>query len=307
MIEGSIMDVVRPTVEGLLKTIKSGIGIDAAKLHTGICIWDGQKVETYGFRLNEYDKDDPFAEYKMRRDFKNKLLEYVDGKTFQVCIIEDCYGGENFDTVRKLLAIQTVIDELIFEKRVFVDEFYRKKEPVWFSNFRKIYKVAKGYDSKIETQMILEYLNFDFYMQYKDYPDRADDAKKRDLPTKSSFFFEDRCDATAQLLSIAMEKITNQGRVSEKPISFADIKVYYLNAPVLTFSNDKVLKVTDKPRTVKLNTRNLQQSIIDCVKSFPDDVMIAEVPVDKLGVFGVKQKFTFYSDGEGWIVFYKKR
>ena len=44
----------------------------------------------------------------MRRDLKVKLSEIVVGRDFEVCIVEDVYGGENFDTVRKLLNLNTV-------------------------------------------------------------------------------------------------------------------------------------------------------------------------------------------------------
>ena len=34
--------------------------------------------------------------------------------------------------------------------------------------------------------------------------------------------------------------------------------------------------------------------------------MYAELPVDKLGVFGLDHKFTFYPSGQGYLVFYVK-
>ena len=40
------------------KVMKSGIGIDAAKNHTGITIWDGNEVTTYGFALGDYNLRD---------------------------------------------------------------------------------------------------------------------------------------------------------------------------------------------------------------------------------------------------------
>lgn len=180
------------TVLNMLEMIHSGIGLDISKNHTGVFIWDNGAVEEYGFALPEYDSNDPHAEYRMRLAFKTKLKEIVNGRYFEHCIVEDCYGGDNFDTVRKLLALNTVIDELIFEGVVKVDHFYRWKEPVWLSNFRLLYKQKGHLKAKVETQGILEYLEYDFYLKNKDLPK----ARKEEI------FFEDKCDACGQLLSV---------------------------------------------------------------------------------------------------------
>ena len=77
--------VRKATVEDILKSIKSGIGLDVAKNHTDICIWNGTSVETFGFALIDYSKDDCFSEYKMRRDFKQKLSHIVTRKKPEYC------------------------------------------------------------------------------------------------------------------------------------------------------------------------------------------------------------------------------
>ena len=161
------MIIEKLTVLNLFKTIKSGIGLDISKNHTGIVIWNGKTIETYGFAIEEYDKSDYFAEYKMRRDFKEKLYQIVKDRHFEYCIVEDVYSGENFDTVRKLLALQTVIDELIFEHVCVVDNFVRWLQVEWSKYTRQVYKQAGRLKSKLETQGILEYLEFDFYLEHK--------------------------------------------------------------------------------------------------------------------------------------------
>ena len=176
----------KPTVESLLKTIPSGIGLDIAKNHSGIFIWDNGKMEKYGFALDEYEKNDPFAEYKMRRQIKQKLSEIVRGRYFEHCIVEDVYAGENFDTVRKLLALNTVIDELIFERVLTINKFYRWNEPKWSKATRSIYKQRGRLKSKFETQGLLEYLEYDFLLEHKD----AKRAKKGEV------VFEDICEAS---------------------------------------------------------------------------------------------------------------
>ncbi len=301
----------RPTVVSILKdAFKSGLAIDAAKDHTGICIFENDTVTTYGFALDEIDQEkDMHWEYRMRLDFKNKLASYIEGKYFDVIVIEGCYGGKNFDTVRKLLALNTVIDELIFDNRVFCREFYRVSEPTWMSHFRKIFKTQPGMDVKAETQQILEYLNFDFYMENKDNPNGDRDADKLGVQSKTSIFFEDRCDATGQLLSIAVMKAhTSPETETKKEYKFSDIKFEYINMPVpeLSFIKDKIM-LANKPQTVVLNTRNIKQSMLDAIYIYPDSVCIAEIKPSKLGVFGLNYNLPFYDDDEGWLVFYNKK
>ena len=39
------------TTESVLSQIPSGVGLDIAKNHTGVCIWDGSSIEVCGFSL----------------------------------------------------------------------------------------------------------------------------------------------------------------------------------------------------------------------------------------------------------------
>ena len=291
-----IVKYEKPTVLSLFKTIPSGIGLDIAKNHSGICIWNGESIEQYGFALDDFDKKDPFAEYKMRRQFKQKLSEIIKGRYFEHCIIEDVYGGENFDTTRKLLALNTVIDELIFEHCCTVNKFYRWNEPKWSSATRSIYKQRGRLKSKIETQGLLEYLEYDYYLEHKD--DKS--------AVKKEIFFEDICDATAMLLAVVANETLNLNIAKQSSIKMSDIKMIYLEDTMDTYScSDK--RVNEEGFiSVDLDYRNIEKSIVNQVSQHPNDVLCAFLPSSKLGVFGLKHKFTFYDSEEGYLLFYKK-
>ena len=291
-----IVKYEKPTVLSLFKTIPSGIGLDIAKNHSGICIWNGESIEQYGFALDDFDKKDPFAEYKMRRQFKQKLSEIIRGRYFEHCIIEDVYGGENFDTTRKLLALNTVIDELIFEHCCTVNKFYRWNEPKWSSATRSIYKQRGRLKSKIETQGLLEYLEYDYYLKHKD--DKS--------AVKKEIFFEDICDATAMLLAVVANETLNLNIAKQSSIKMSDIKMIYLEDTMDTYScSDK--RVNEEGFiSVDLDYRNIEKSIVNQVSQHPNDVLCAFLPSSKLGVFGLKHKFTFYDSEEGYLLFYKK-
>lgn len=292
---GSVL--AKPTLVSMLKTIPSGLALDVAKNHTGVVHWDGSELHRYGFAIDEYDKTDPFAEYKMRRQFKAKLREIVLGLSVKYCVIEDVFGGENFDTVRKLLALQTVIDELIFEHVLFVDTFFRWNEPKWSALTRSIYKQRGRLKSKVETQGILEYLEDEFVLEHK-----ADsESRKREL------FYEDICDATGILLGVVAHEIMQVNIARAPSLKLSQLKLYYMEDLEDTYGHRDRRVREEGFISVDLDYRALERSILLQAAQHPDDVLCALLPSSKLGVFGAKHGFTFYDSEESYLLFYVKK
>lgn len=289
--------IAKPTLVGMLKTIPSGLALDVAKNHTGVVHWDGQELHRYGFAIDEYDKSDPFAEYRMRKQFKSKLSEIVSGLSVTYCVIEDVYGGENFDTVRKLLALQTVIDELIFEHVLFVDKFFRWNEPKWSAMTRTIYKQRGKLKSKVETQGILEYLEDEFVLAHKE--DSA--AAKREL------FFEDICDATGILLGVVASEIMQVNIAKAPAVKLSQVKMVYIEDLEDTYGHKDRRIREEGFISVDLDYRSLERSIVLQASQHPDDVLCALLPSSKLGVFGMKNGFKFYDSEESYLLFYLKK
>ena len=201
------MQITKTTLFDFFKYIKSGIALDVAPDHTGVVIWDGEKVTEYGFRV-EIDSKSVHWEYKMRRDFKQELKKIVSGKDFEVCVIEGVYGGVNYDTTQKLLALNTVIDELIFEGVWFITEFFRWKPSEWLAKARMVYKQRGKLKTKLEIQGILEYLGYEFYITNKDKSDKE----------KAEMFFEDKCDACGMLLAVCVARVFLINKVENSDI-----------------------------------------------------------------------------------------
>lgn len=299
--------VEKPTVVNILKTVPSGIGLDIAKNHTGIVIWNGKEIETYGFLLTEYDKLDYFGEYKMRREFKQKLKEIVQGRHFEYCIVEDVYGGDNFDTVRKLLALNTVMDELIFDEVCTVTKFVRWKQVQWAAAARHIYKQKGKPTSKVETQNLMEYLEFDFYLKYKDYPEGKRESEKTGLPTKGEIFFEDICDACGMLLGLVIAEKYNLNTTKSSSIKMSDIKMLYVDDIEDTYAiRDKRVR-EEGLIIIDFNYPRIEDGIKQEILKHPNDVLCAEIPPSKLGRFGLQHNFTFYDSDEGYLIFYNKK
>lgn len=287
--------IERATIYDILTQVPSGLGLDISKNHTGIIVWDGKEIKDYGFALESRDRSDYFAEYRMRLEFKENLSAVIGGMQFSVIIVEDVYGGENFDTVRKLLALNTVIDELIFERKVICDEFFRWNEPMWLSNARLLYKQRGKLKAKIETQGILEFLQWDYYLTHKD----------DTIAQKKEIFFEDKCDACGMLLGVCASKLFKPVLTEKSNLKLSDIKMFYCESEE-QLEGMGCKRIEEGVIYVDVNLKSLEKSIIQQVELHPKDLLCAVVPPNKLGAFGIKHKFTFFDAEVGYLVFHKK-
>lgn len=286
------------TVESILSQFKSGIGLDIAKNHTGVCLWRDGKVETLGFAVEmEYDNTCYMAEAKMRLWFKNKLKELLQGYDWEVCVVEDVYGGVNFDTTRKLLALNCVIDELMLEGSVSIGNLYRFKESEWIKDLRTIVKLGNKLNPKYECQEILNYLNFDFVR-----------TNRTERPSyQSSIFFEDRCDATGQLLALAMHLNSELRTVKQSSLRLSNINMFFVeDLEDIYYLRDEVINSFELVEVCNFNKRNIEQGILDTVRDAGNQVSFVELQTGELGTFGLKNGFEFYSQGYGYLVFYDK-
>ena len=291
----------------VVKTLSSALTIDAAPNHTGVVYWDGTEIHEYYFKLSTPDRGNPFWGYLLRREFKEKLKPIVEGKRFECVMIEGVYGGENYDTTYQLISINSVIDELLFDRVCVTDHFYRWKSTEWMAKARKLYRQKGMLKTKIEIQGILEYLGYSYYLQNKDLPLTPAKARKEGVQSKEEICFEDVCDAAGMLLALAVHKNMETNIAKSIGLRLSDIKIVFVEDPV------DVLEYRDKRFSeetsivVDLDYRNLESSILSEMCASPDDVLCVLVPVEKLGAFGIKRGFEFYQSGHGYLFFYNKK
>lgn len=300
-------NIDKPTFKELLKNLKSAIAFDIAPHHTGIMIWDGVELKDYGSHLTTPDTSNPHWEYILRRDFKAEVREIVREKAFEACIVENVHGEENFVTVRQLLALNTVPDELLFEGTFHADEFYRWSASEWMAKTRKIYKQENKLKSKVETQGLLSYLDCEYYLKYKDYPEKERDARELNLPTKADICFEDKCDACGMLMALVSNKIYKDNTPKSSSIKKSSIKYIYLEDIEDTYDcKDEKIR-TGKYITVELNHKTLEQSIIAMLERYQAGTMLCSyVPTVSLGRFGIENNLTFHTSGEGYLFFSRR-
>lgn len=297
--EGILMnEVARPTIKDILGVFRSGVGIDISKNHTGLCLWRDGRLETLGFAVDmDYDRGSYLAEARMRKEFKDKLRGYLQGYDWEVCIVEDVYGGTNFDTTRKLLALNCVVDELILDNEIKIDYLYRFKESEWLKDMRKIAKFGNKLNPKYECQKILEYLNFDLVIEHKD-------DRKKDL---LDMFYEDRCDAVGQLLGLAMRLSTKDRNIKSGSVQLRDLKIYFIESDDDIFLLDDYIVVHSEIVTADYTGNSIEDCLLELSDRYPDKVVSILVDTDKLGTFGVLNGFNYYEQGYGYLIFYNKK
>ena len=276
-------EINRITMNSLSEMIESCIALDIAPQHTGIVELRNGIYTEYHFKLDDPDKSDFMWLEKLRLSFKALLREIVRDKEFDYLIVEDTYGGENYNTVAQLVTLNTVIDELILENLCTVKTFYRWKPTTWLSYAKRL--------------SILNSLECGYYLEHKDDTDAV----------KQLECFEDICDAYGMVLSvIAYTQLELSKTQAPKHIPLSKVKMKYVNnIEDAKKSRDKIIKLL--PFTEQnLNYNALERSILENVNSHPDELLVSMIPTDKLGVFGLKKKLTFYPDGKGYLFYYNK-
>lgn len=71
-------------------------------------------------------------------EFKDFLTKLFGREYFRYCFIEDVFGGTNFKTVKSLLQLNTLVDELIYEGSILVDEVKRENNGVWKRSLKDV-------------------------------------------------------------------------------------------------------------------------------------------------------------------------
>lgn len=141
----------------LLKSVDSALGLDLSVNSTGVSIWDGKELTHAVIDVNV----EGFSEFEKRQALKEALTEIVGGMNFDLVVVEDVFGGINFTTVRDLLGLNDVPDELINEGVIGCKRFFRESNVSWKKDLRVHAKISGCPNDKEEIRQILEYLEFD--------------------------------------------------------------------------------------------------------------------------------------------------
>lgn len=187
----------------------SYLGLDISEGSTGVCIYlDGVK-DTCNITVDMF-LGDVHEEARMRRSLRSDLTTLLEGKHFDVIVIEDVFQGINAKTTRILYSLNTVIDDMILDGVVSCDKFVRVDNMTWKSWLYTVDvdKQYKGMSDKVRIEACLRSFGV----------------------VESGWGYQDRLDATGMVLGYLYNRENADKMLlnrSKKKVSMADVEVVY--------------------------------------------------------------------------------
>lgn len=257
------------------------LGLDISKNSTGITYVENGERIVGNITLEE--QKGVHREVLLRRALKRDLLELVEGKDFDLIIIEDAFVGENPDTVRLLFALNTAIDELILDGLCSCKNFIRVNNKQWKSWLYSLDKnnISKGLNDKEKIRICLEMIGV----------------------VEEGENYQDRLDSSGLLVGYFLkgESLDNKNKLGRKrKIRFSDIEASYdIDSGYLFFGRDDL----DREKIVFLDYKRIGKSrVMELLSENPDAIFVTENMV-KLGNLGVDLGLDILEDG-GYFAFW---
>lgn len=260
------------------------LSLDVSKNSTGVTYVDnGEKI--VGNIILE-DFKGPHKEVLLRRGLKRDLLELVEGKEFDVILIEDAFVGENADTVRTLFALNTAIDELILDGVCTCKDFIRVHNQRWKSWLYKLDTVGavKGYNDKEKVKYCMSLLGVH----------------------EEGNGFQDRLDSMGILVGYFLkgedsvhEELENS---KKKKVKITDVEGSYdIDTGYLFYGRDDI----DIEKIIYLDYNRISKKrVLELLTDKPDAVYVTENMI-KLGNLGDDLGLDILSEG-GYFAFWIK-
>lgn len=271
------------TEENIIPKTGYYLGLDISQNSSGICLYANGVRNTYNSKV-DYDKNDVFAEARMRKQLKQDLLEVINGNELKLIVIEDVFEGANAEVVRKLYALNTAIDDLILDGLVVCKDFVRIQNGVWKSWLSVVdsNKDLKGFNDKEKIQGYLKILGIEEYGDG----------------------FQDRLDATGMVVGYFLNKANGETVAVEKKkrVNFKDVSVVYeedidLVIMGMAYGNEENVNVSyfeGKKISKKLMTDYLTEN--------PDMLFISKDKVN-IGLLAEELGLPIYENG-GYVGFW---
>lgn len=279
--EEGFTDIQVPTFSNIIPREGLYLGLDISQHSTGITyVENGERIS--GNIVLEDIKGE-HREVLLRRALKRDLLELVEGKEFDLIIIEDAFIGENAETVRLLFALNTAIDELILDGLCRCKKFLRVNNQRWKSWLYSLDTagVTRGYNDKEKIRVCLEMIGI----------------------VDSGVGYQDRLDSTGLLVGYFLkgEDLEKENKlVRRRKVRFSDIEASYdIDTGYLFYGRDDV----DTSKIVFLDYKKISKNrVIELLTENPDAVYIIENRI-KLGNLGDDLNLDLIDDG-GYFAFW---
>ena len=264
-------------------TPKNGVylSLDVSKNSTGVTLIENGERVVGNIVLEEQVGD--HKEVLYRRALKRDLLQLVEGKDFDLIIIEDAYVGENPDTVRLLFALNTAIDEMILDGICTCKKFLRVSNKLWKSWLSVVDSTHayKGLNDKEKIRNYLEILGI------------TDDREG----------YQDRLDSMGMLAGYFLKGSKEEKPVvKKKKVNINDIEASYdVDTGYLFYDKDDI----DTDKIVFIDNKRVSKSkVIELLTNNPETIFITAEKV-KLGNLGEDLGLDILEDG-GYFAFWIK-
>lgn len=274
IIETPELDYEKPSEDNLIPRDGFFLGLDISETSTGVCLYEnGEKVSANIYLETPATVD--FREVRLRRELKKDLSQLVEGKSFNLIIIEDAFQGINPSTTRLLYALNTAIDELILDGVCSCEKFLRVSNKTWKSWLFTIDSegIFKGLKDKVKIEKCLEILGV------------HDEGEG----------YQDRLDSCGMLLGYFLCKDSIKEKVTKKRVSFEDIDYDYQEDIDLAVMNIKSevggisIGFVDEPSWSK-------KKMVDYLTENPNQVLVTKDLI-RLGFFADKLGLPYFEEG----------
>lgn len=257
------------------------LGLDISKNSSGVTyIENGERI-TGNISLEE--PKGVHKEVLLRRALKEDLKELIEGKEFDLIVIEDAFVGENADTVRKLFALNTAIDEMILDGICSCKKFIRVNNQQWKSWLYTLDTngISKGLNDKEKIKICLEIIGV----------------------TDEGEGYQDRLDSTGLIVSYFLKGrvVESEGGLEKKrKVSLSDVEASYdVDSSFLFYGRDDI----DRDKIVFVDyTRISKSRVLELLTESPDSVFVTSEMV-KLGNLGIDLGLDMIDDG-GYFAFW---
>lgn len=271
----------------IVQCAKSFISLDISIHSTGWVHWVNGNLSMGVYHIQSTEDID------RKFEFKTFLKELFGDDEFEYCFIEDVYGGANFKTVKSLLQLNTLVDELVYEKEVKVNQIKRENNGVWKRHLKDVGDYIPKILGESDKEMIVASLeNLDFSKQV------IDSFLQESIPAKS---YQDICDAMGMAIAVIKRDIIDvQNKVHTAKKVKADLRRGYKitqyedgfdaldEANEVAESKGRELKVID----LTGKSRDLLYNFKKTAEQFGDDIIyVIKIETTKAGTIALDKNF----------------
>ena len=284
------------TYMNLISKAPNFIGLDISVNSTGWVKWENGVLTygTYGL-VNE-------SELERRQEFKRFLLNLVGDGEFAFVGVEDTIGSCNYQVLKYLVQLNSIVDDMIYDKLLNIKEVKRIDNKVWKRILHELTKTKLSITKCKDKMLIKECMN-DLGFKKEIIPDSRTFEGLKDM-TNDSAVKQDVYDVLGISISLIVRdylklatkktvKLKNDIRKGYQISQFADI----------FGAKEKAKSIASKKgrEVCELDFLNIKRDLVynfkKAVEQNGDEkIFVIQVPTNKVGVIAIDKDLNLDKD-----------